>query len=91
VVLADCEFDDASARLGLPAKLGSQALAQDAVETFPGTIQAPLPRIYLLETVWKVSGTYQRPYHQTDHGRVDERLRAGAKPFIILAHPPVLA
>ncbi len=32
----------------------------------------------LRETVWKFSDTGQTPHHQTDHGRVDERLTGGA-------------
>ena len=30
------------------------------------------------ETIWKFSDTGQTPHHQTDHGRVDERLTGGA-------------
>src|SRR5215211_6158003 len=43
------------------------------------------------ETVWKVSGACQTSRHQTNHGCVDERFCAGAKPFVVFAHPPVLA
>src|SRR5215213_11911539 len=42
------------------------------------------------ETVWKLLRTGQTPRHQPYHRRVDERLRARAQPFVILAHPPVL-
>src|SRR3712207_2142912 len=43
-----------------------------------------------LETVWKFSGAGQPFDHQTYHGRVDERFRAGAQPLVILTHPAVL-
>jgi hypothetical protein len=43
------------------------------------------------ETVWKFSATCQAPHHEPYHCGVDERFRAGAKPLVVLAHPPVLA
>src|SRR5215217_6699925 len=42
------------------------------------------------ETVWKFLATCQSPHHEPYHCRVDERLRALAKPLVVLAHPPVL-
>src|SRR3712207_5253017 len=35
--------------------------------------------------------TSQPPHHKARHRRVDEGLSGSAKPFVILAHPPVLA
>src|SRR5215210_8945246 len=43
------------------------------------------------ETVWKSSATGQPPHHKTDHGSVDESLRAGAQPLVVFAHAPILA
>ncbi len=45
-----------------------------------------LPR----ETVWKTLITSQPPYHEASHRDIDKRFSCGAKPLVVLAHPPVL-
>src|SRR5215207_9908633 len=61
----------------------------------PGLVAAPALLLALFtgvrgETVWKFSGTGQAPHHKPYHRGVHERLRAGAQPLVVLAHPPVL-
>src|SRR5215212_4951849 len=49
-----------------------------------------LPRIPLLETVWKLLYTDYTSHHQSCHRRVDKGLPGGAQPLEVFGHPPVV-